>query len=80
MAARRLQKNQPEDVPASRPSQDKQPEGRFRLRVDGQTKSTFATLEAAEQAGLAIKKAHPIVNVGVYDGLEHMSKAIQMPE
>jgi hypothetical protein len=80
MPARRVQKSQPEEAPGSRPSQQREPEGRFRLRVDGQTKSTFATLEAAEDAARAIKKAHPVVHVGVDDGLEHMSKAIQLPE
>jgi len=30
--------------------------GRFRLRVDRQTKASYATYEAAEKAGKAIKK------------------------
>jgi hypothetical protein len=33
--------------------------GRFRLRVDRQTKASYATYEAAEKAGLGIKKEHP---------------------
>ena len=40
---------------------------RFRLQVDRQTKATYASLEEAEKAGKAIKKAHPIVQVSVYD-------------
>jgi len=80
MAARFTKKSEPEDTAPQSPSQGKQPEGRFRLQVDRQTKATYATLEAAEAAGLAIKKSHPIVYVGVYDHLEGINKVIQMPE
>jgi hypothetical protein len=38
--------------------------------VDGQTKASFATLEAAQKVGLKIKTAHPIVQVSVYDSLK----------
>jgi hypothetical protein len=41
--------------------------GRFRLQVDRQTKASYASLDEAETAGKAIKKAHPIVQVSVYD-------------
>jgi len=80
MAARLTKKNEREGTSQVSPSQDKQAEGRFRLQVDRQTKATYATLEAAETAGLAIKKDHPIVYVGVYDHLEGVSKVIKMPE
>ena len=80
MAARLTKKTALEDTPQVSPSQDKQAEGRFRLQVDRQTKATYATLEAAETAGLAIKKSHPIVYVGVYDHLEGINKVIEMPE
>src|SRR5258707_4786157 len=46
----------------------KRPEvGQFRLLVDRQTKTSFATYEAAEKAAMAIKTGHPIVSVVVYD-------------
>ena len=81
MAARITRKNLPEDTPpAVAASQEKPAEGRFRLQVDRQTKATYSTLEAAEAAGLAIKKGHPIVHVGVYDHLEGINKIIQVPE
>ena len=80
MAPRLTKKNELEDTSQVSSSQDKQAEGRFRLQVDRQTKATYATLEAAETAGLAIKKSHPIVYVGVYDHLEGINKVIQMPE
>jgi hypothetical protein len=53
--------------------------GRFRLQVDRQTKGSYATYEAAEKAGLAIKKEHPLVQVAVYDGVESVNKIIELP-
>ena len=61
MATRLTKKNEREDTTPESPSQRKQIEGRFCLQVDRQTKSTFATFEAAEAAGMAIKKSHPLV-------------------
>src|SRR5262249_27521304 len=49
-------------------------------QVDRQTKSTYATFEAAEAAGMAIKKGHPLVHVGVYDHIEGVNKIIRLPE
>jgi hypothetical protein len=60
-------------------SQRKRPEGRFLLQVDRQTKESYATTEAAEKAGLAIKTAHPIVQVAVYDSVEFVNKVIALP-
>jgi hypothetical protein len=49
-------------------SQRKRPElSRFLLQVDRQTKSSYATGEAAEKAGTVIKNGHPILQVAVYD-------------
>ena len=53
--------------------------GRFRLQVDRQTKASYATYEAAEKAGLVIKKEHPILQVAVYDGVEGVNKIIELP-
>jgi hypothetical protein len=61
-----------EHVRQRRPTQE-----RFRLQVDRQTKASFTTIEAAEKAGLAIKKAHPIVQVAVYDAAESANKLIE---
>lgn len=59
-------------------TQRKRPDsGRFRLQVDRQTKESYATYEAAEAAGLAIKKAYPILHVAVYDGVDGVTKAIE---
>jgi hypothetical protein len=61
-------------------SQSKRPEvGRFLLQVDRQTKRSYATAEAAEAAGMVIKKDHPIVRVSVYDSVETANKIIELP-
>jgi hypothetical protein len=60
--------------------QRKKPEiGQFRLQVDRQTKASYATREAAEKAGLAIKTAYPIVQVLVHDAVDGVHKAIELP-
>src|SRR5262245_32713255 len=68
-----------ESVP-ERVTQRKPEGGRFRLQVDRQTKGSYATYEAAEKAGLVIKKEHPILQVAVYDGVESVNKIIELPE
>ena len=61
-------------------SQSKRPEvGRFLLQVDRQTKRSYATAEAAEAAGMVIKKNHPLVRVSVYDSVETANKIIELP-
>jgi hypothetical protein len=80
MAARLSKKDGHEAAGPPSPSQRKQPEGRFRLQVDRQTKAAYSTLEEAEAAGTAIKKTHPIVQVAVYDNAESVNKIIQLPE
>jgi hypothetical protein len=56
--------------------QRKQPEQRFRLQVDRQTKKSFATLKPAVEAGALIKKAHPIVQVSIYDSVEAVNQMV----
>jgi formylglycine-generating enzyme required for sulfatase activity len=60
--------------------QRKRPEtGRFWLQVDRQTKGSYATSEAAEAVGMTIKKAHPVVQVSVYDSVTTENKIIELP-
>jgi hypothetical protein len=60
--------------------QRKKPEtAQFRLQVDRQTKGSYLTQEAADAAGLAIKKAYPIVQVMVHDAAAGVSKIIELP-
>ena len=53
--------------------------GRYRLQVDRQTKESFATYEAAAAAGITIKKGYPILQVAVYDGLDSVTRIIELP-
>jgi hypothetical protein len=66
-------------APQPRATQRKEPDGRFRLQVDRQTKKSFPTMEAAETAGLAIKKSHPLLQVAIYDGVASVNKLIELP-
>lgn len=60
--------------------QRKPTESQFRLQVDRQTKASYTTFEAAEQAGLLIKQAHPIVQVAIYDAVGSVNKIIELPQ
>jgi hypothetical protein len=52
--------------------------GRFLLQVDRQTKSSYVTGEAAEEAGRIIKKGYPVVQVAVYDTVESVHKIVEL--
>jgi hypothetical protein len=45
--------------------------------VDRQTKASFTTFEAAEAAGLVIKKSFPVVRVAIYDSVTCVNKIIE---
>ena len=69
----------PEEPVEDAVTQRRRPDsGRFRLQVDRQTKESYATYEAAEAAGLAIKKAYPILHVAVYDSVDGVTKTIEL--
>lgn len=53
--------------------------GRYLLQVDRQTKGSYATAEAAQAAGLVIKKNHPKVQVSVYDSVDTANTLIVLP-
>src|SRR5215212_5661128 len=53
--------------------------GNYRLQVDRQTKAFYLTEEAAEAAGLVIKKGHPVVQVSIYNSAEGVNKIIELP-
>ncbi len=79
--ATRLNKGRDEEESVQEPSQRKRSsEAQFRLQVDRQTKASHATYEAAEAAGIAIKKGHPILQVAVYDNVEKREHNIEPPE
>ena len=53
--------------------------GNYRLQVDRQTKAFYLTEDAAEAAGLVIKKGHPVVQVSIYNSAEGVNKIIELP-
>jgi hypothetical protein len=62
------------------PSQRKRAEtGRYWLQVDRQTKGSYQTSEAAQSAALVIKKGYPIVQVSVYDSVDYIHTAVEVP-
>jgi hypothetical protein len=69
-----------DDDPQEKPTQHAPKEtGPFRLQVDRQTKASYLTQEAAEAAGMVIKKGHPIVQVSIYNSAEGVNKIIELP-
>ncbi len=59
-------------------SQRKRPEaGQYLLQVDRQTKGSYTTLETAMKAGTAIKTAHPVVQVGVYNTVDCVNTLVE---
>jgi hypothetical protein len=83
--APRVIKLREQEKPAEEPeqqafSQRKRPEVcRYLLQVDRQTKGSYPTIEAAQAAGLAIKKGHPIVQVSIYDSVDTVNTFIELP-
>lgn len=74
-------KPESEDAAQGAPSQRiKKEVGDFRLQVDRQTKAFYLTEEAAEAAGLLIKKGHPVVQVSIYNSIEGLNKVIELPK
>jgi hypothetical protein len=66
-----------QDAPSQRAPRET---GAYRLQVDRQTKAFYQTQEAAEAAGLIIKKGHPVVQVSIYNSAEGVNKIIELPK
>jgi hypothetical protein len=83
MASRQMKmpaKKESEDDVVEVFSQSKRPErGRYWLQVDRQTKGSYTALETAQAAALVIKKGYPVVQVSVYDSVEHIHTMIEVP-
>jgi hypothetical protein len=62
-----MPKSEPEETAQPTAGQGRVTMARYRLQVDRQTKMSYTTHDAAETAGAAIKKAHPVVQVTIYD-------------
>jgi hypothetical protein len=71
----------PDEEPSAPLGQRRKVEsGNFRLQVDRQTKAYFPDFEAAQRAGLAIKKKFPIVQITVYDKEKSVSSVLELPQ
>ena len=56
-----------DEVAESRAGQGRPVPHRYRIQVDRQTKSSFDDKAAADKTARAIKKAHAVVQVTIYD-------------
>ena len=75
---RRPDRSSDQDDLAPPKGQTRPVEQRFLLKVDGQFKRSFGSQEAAKTAGIAIKKAHPVVVVMVVDSQGHNTEMIKI--
>jgi hypothetical protein len=75
----KVKKSEPEEAQAPPSQTAKKEVGNYRLQVDRQTKAFYMTEEAAETAGLVIKKGHPVVQVSIYNSAEGINKIIELP-
>lgn len=76
----KVKKSQPEETHEAPNQQIKKEIGNYRLQVDRQTKAFYLTEEAAEAAGLVIKKGHPVVQVSIYNSAEGVNRIIELPK
>ena len=75
-----IKKSEPDDTAQAAPNQRAPREnGPYRLQVDRQTKAFYQSQEAAEAAGLVIKKGHPVVQVSIYNSAKGINKIIELP-
>jgi hypothetical protein len=58
---------------------DKPPTSGYSLVVDGHFKSHHDTVEAAEEAGMALKNKYPMLQVQVYDAVTKTRSMIEWP-
>ncbi len=83
MAARQTKKaaknNSETEIEDASPQRKRPERGRYLVLVDRQTKNSYTTAEAAQAAALAIKRAHPIVQVSVYDGVDNTHTVVELP-
>jgi hypothetical protein len=75
----KVKKSEPEEAQPAPSQQVKKETGNYRLQVDRQTKAFYMTEEAAQTAGLVIKKGHPVVQVSIYNSAEGINKIIELP-
>jgi hypothetical protein len=72
-------KNTEDDTPEVVSQRVKPERGRYLLQVDRQTKGSFHNMEAAQSAGLEIKKGFPILQVAIYARVSSSHTLVQLP-
>ena len=72
-------KNTEDDTPEVVSQRVKPDRGRYLLQVDRQTKGSYPDMEAAQSAGLEIKKGFPILQVAIYDRVSSSHTLVQLP-
>ena len=77
MATMRIPKKDADEPLPEKVGQTRVKRERFLLQVDRQTKYSYPALDLAEKAGRAIKKAHPIVKVSIYDSEESTNTPVE---
>jgi hypothetical protein len=78
MAAKKAAK--PEQSEEERPQHQQPDTERYQLQIDGQTKRSFKTPEAARSAALEIKSRFPALQVSVYDSLNNSRTVVDVPK
>ncbi len=68
-----------EPLPRKIERADKAPTGGYSLVVDGHFKSHHETVEAAEEAGMALKHQFQMLQVQVYDAATKTRSMIEWP-
>ena len=63
-----------------RPQQRQPDTERYLLQIDGQTKRSFKTPEAAQAMALEIKARFPALQVAIYDDLTKSRTLIDVPK
>jgi len=47
--------------------------------MNRQTKGSYKTVQAAQSAGLEIKRGYPIVQVSIYDSVDNSHTLVKLP-
>ena len=68
-----------EQTEKERPLQWQADTERYLLQIDGQTKRSFKTPEAAQPMALEIKARFPILQVSIYDGVSNSRTVVDGP-
>lgn len=69
-----------EETRPANPRADLPPTEGYSVEVDGKLKSHFPTPESAFEAGIAIKKRFPFVQIRIYDAKEQTRTPVDLPK